>query len=87
MTMTKRDNFSAGAAGLVIGSTTTQFATTRAIPVVINGRAVNVAIDTTQPFDAATSLAANQQCAFFILANASGVLSSQNLPVMMWPIG
>lgn len=82
MTMTTRDNFSAGAAGLVIGSTTTQFATTRAIPVVINGRAVNVAIDATQPFSTATALAARQVCAFFILADASGVLSSQQSSIV-----
>ncbi len=85
MTTSKRDNVCLGAAGLVIGSTTSQFATTRAVPVVINGRAYNVAIDATQPFTLPSSivnLAIRQTCAFFILADSSGVLTSQQSSVV-----
>lgn len=77
MTISARDNFCCGSAGLAIGSTNTQFSTARAVTVVINGRAYNVAADATQAFSAATALAAKQVCAFFILADASGVLTSQ----------
>lgn len=77
MTISARDNFCAGSAGLAIGSTTTQFSTARAVTVVINGRAYNVAADATQAFSAATALAALQVCVFFILADSSGVLTSQ----------
>jgi hypothetical protein len=79
-----RDAVCLGSAGLAIGSTTSGFSTARAVTVALNGRAVNAPAVATRAFTAGlTSLAINQACAFFIVADSAGALNTVQSPIVI----
>ena len=83
MTISNRDNVCLGSAGLAIGSTTSQLSTARAVRVLINGRAFNVPVTATRTLTltGVTSLAARQTSCFFVMADSSGTITTQQSPV------
>lgn len=76
MTISTRDNFSAGAANLAIGTTTSKVRTTTNVTqFVIDGRAYFKAATDDQWTLSGTSLTTHQVCAFFLYLNAAGTAS------------
>lgn len=82
MTISKRDSFACGAAGLAEGTNANTFKITNATHYVVDGRAYMKAAATDNiAFAVATgtshtALAANQVCVFFILINAAGTVTA-----------
>ena len=76
MTISVRDNFSAGAANLGIGTTTTKVRTTTNVAMYnIDGRAYFKAATDDLFTLAGTALTTHQVCAFFLYLNAAGTAS------------
>lgn len=77
MSITKRDNFCAAFAALAEGTNANTFKTTAAVSYVINGRGYTKAATDNLPFSAGhTSLAAKQKCAFFVMLDAAGAVTT-----------
>lgn len=76
MTISTRDNFSAAAANLAIGTTTSRVRTTTNVTqYVIDGRAYFKAATDDQWTLSGTALTTHQVCAFFLYLNAAGTAS------------
>jgi hypothetical protein len=76
MTMSKRDNYSCGAANLGIGTTTSKVRTTTNVAqYVIDGRAYFKAATDDLFTLSGTALAANEVCAFFLYLDSAGTAS------------
>lgn len=76
MTITTRDNFSATAANLAIGTTTSKARTTTNVAhFVIDGRAYFKAATDDLFTLSGTALAANEVCAFFLFLDTAGTAS------------
>ena len=75
---TLKSAYSLGAAGLAEGTNANTFKTSNALHYAINGRAKLKAATDNLAFSAGhTSLAAKQVCAFFVLLDASGNVTTQ----------
>jgi hypothetical protein len=78
MTSSTRDSVSLGSAGLAEGTNANTFKTSNIVHYVINGRAYVKAATDNLAFSAGhTALAAKQTCAFFVLIDTAGTVTTQ----------
>lgn len=81
--ITNRDNFCAGFAALAEGTNANTFKTTAAISYSIAGRGYTKAATDNLPFSSGhTSLAAQQKCAFFVMLDAAGAVTTEQSTVV-----
>ena len=83
-----RPCYSLGAAGLAEGTNANTFKTSNALHYVINGRSYIKAATDNLTFSAGhTSLAAKQTCAFFVLLDTAGNVTTQQSAIKDSPAG
>lgn len=74
---TRRDNMSLSCAGLLEGTNANTFKTTNPVDFQIGGRMFHKAATDNLPFSAGhTSLAAKQTCAFFVMLDTAGAVTT-----------
>lgn len=79
---TIRNCMSLGCAGLAEGTNANTFKTSNILHYLINGRAYVKAATDNIAFSAGTALAAKQLCAFFVLIDAAGTVTTQQSAIL-----